>query len=726
MPLYCAFLWHMHQPMYLDPQRGRFRMPWVRLHATKAYMDMQYVVAQQFKEGVEAKVTFNLVPSLLLQFELYRQGVSDDFLDMSRKPAHSLSSPEQEFLLKHFFSCHWPTMVEPYPRYAQLLTMRGREVSSSDTQWIKNKFTVQDLLDLQVWFNLTWMGFAAQKLPLVQTLLQKGRFFTEEDKNDLLDLQLEIMSRLLDSYKRLWQNGYVEISTTPFYHPILPLLVNTDIAARPRPEVKLPARFSWPEDAYSQLIKASDYLKTVFSQTPHGLWPSEGSVCPELIPAFQAAGFRWAATDEAILFGSLEHANHESLFQPYRVEVNGGSIDMVFRHHELSDLIGFVYKNSPAEMAVQDMLARLKGIYASLSSMKRPPFVAIILDGENPWEYYSDGGEGFLNTLYKAIDRDPDLKLTTISEYLEAYPPDITLKKLYSGSWINGDYGIWIGGEEENRAWNALGKARNAVAQKKSANELSAQVEAEVMEAIYRAEGSDWFWWYGDQFSTDYAYEFDSLFRMNLQQVYSLLGLPIPDELLKPLRRAVVVQPTLQPTAFLHPTIDGRLTYYWEWHGAGLLSFSDSGGAMHQGRGLLKSIFYGFDTQTWFLRLDAHIAWSKWRSESGEDVGLIVRLAKDGVVYSLRFFINQGDIWQMSLHKNDQQLEAIPEGMKWAVQDLFELAIPFEFTGAVPGQTWTLSVYTERKGLVLDIWPKAGYIPLTVPDKDFERRLWLV
>ncbi|MEZ0329342.1 MAG: glycoside hydrolase family 57 protein [Dissulfuribacterales bacterium] len=725
MPLYCAFLWHMHQPMYLDPKRGRFMMPWVRLHATKAYMDMQYAVAQQFQQGVQAKVTFNLVPSLLLQLSLYGQGISDDFLDLSRKPASSLSSPEQEFLLKHFFSCHWPTMVEPYPRYAQLLSMRGRDVSGTDSQWIRNRFAVQDLLDLQVWFNLTWMGFAARKLPLVQTLFQKGRFFTEQDKNDLLDLQLEILGGLVNAYAQLWQNGCVEISTTPFYHPILPLLVNTDIAARPRPGVRLPARFSWPEDAHEQLVKASDYINTLFKRTPRGLWPSEGSVCPELVPLFQSAGFRWAATDEAVLFGSLTNSAYESLFQPYRVSVNGGTVDMVFRHHELSDLIGFVYKNSPADVAAQDMINRLKGLHASLSNMKRPPFVAIILDGENPWEYYSDGGEAFLSALYGGIDKDPDLKLTTVSEYLDAYPPNITLDKLYSGSWINGDYGIWIGGDEENRAWNALGKARNAVAQKKAGNELSPDVEAEVMEAIYRAEGSDWFWWYGDQFSTSYAYEFDSLFRMNLQHVYSLLGLPVPEELLKPLRRAVVVQPTVQPTAFLHPTIDGRLTSYWEWQGAGVVSFTDAGGAMHKGRGLLRDIFYGFDIQTFFLRLDAYISWSEWQTEQGEDVNLVVRLATGKTIYSFCFSMQQSD-WRMVMHKNDNHVEPVSSNIKWAVQDLLELAVPFAFLGISAGQVCELSVYTERNGLVLDMWPKTGHIMLTVPDNDFERRLWLV
>lgn len=726
MPLYCAFLWHMHQPMYLDPQRGQFVMPWVRLHATKAYMDMQYVVAQQFQNGVQAKVTFNLVPSLLLQLDLYQKGISDDFLDLSRKPAHSLSPPEQEFLLKHFFSCHWPTMVEPYPRYAQLLGMRGRDVSGLDIQWIKNKFSVQDFLDLQVWFNLSWMGFAAKKLPLVQELLQKGRFFTEQDKNDLLDLQFEIIGGLIQAYAKLWQDGCIEISTTPFYHPILPLLIDSDIAARPRPGVRLPNRFSWPEDAREQLVKATAYFTSLFNKTPRGLWPSEGSVCPELVPMFQSAGFKWAATDEAILYGSLPHITKESLFQPYRVQVNDKTVDMVFRHHELSDLIGFVYKNSPADVAARDMIGRLKGIYNSVSGMKRPPFVAIILDGENPWEYYPDGGEAFLNALYAGIDREPDLKLTTISEYLEAYPPDITLQNLYSGSWINGDYGIWIGGDEENRAWNALGKARSVVAQKKAEGVLSPQLESEVMEFIYRAEGSDWFWWYGDQFSTSYAYEFDSLFRMNLQHVYSLLGLPIPTDLLKPLRKSVVVQPVVQPTSFLHPVIDGRLTFYWEWQGAGVVSFTDVGGSMHKGRGMLRDIFYGFDAQMFFLRIDSHIGWSEWQSEHGKDISLVIRLAMAGTIYSFKFFVSQEGTWNMVLYKNDHQMDVMSSDVQWAIQDLFEFAVSFAFLGASPGQVWELSVYAEQHGLVLDMWPKTGYIVVTIPDRDFERRLWLV
>ncbi|NIA08407.1 MAG: hypothetical protein GWP10_01190 [Nitrospiraceae bacterium] len=716
-----AFLWHMHQPLYLDPMKDHFAMPWVRLHAVKAYTDM----IAYLDSRPEARVTFNLVPSLLLQIQSYLQGKTDDFLDLSRCPASELSPSDKEFILAHFFSCHWPTMIKPYPRYSQLLGLRGREFNPSYDSLVTKKLSTQDYLDLQVWFNLTWVGFSSRNHPLISSLIQKGRLFTEKEKQDLLDFHLELMKGLTARYNSKWIDGQIEISTSPFYHPILPLLIDTNLGKRPRPETKLPLRFSHPKDAMAQLKRARDFCGDVLGQAPVGLWPSEGSVAPELIPLIEKAGFSWAATDEAILYNSIEKRTDQTLFQPYRVEIDGSSINMIFRHHELSDLIGFVYQKNSSQDAISDFVSRLNGISRNLQGMDRPPFVAIILDGENPWEYYSDSGWSFLTGLYDTIIREPGLRLVTVSQYLKRYPPTNTLKHLDTGSWINKDFGIWIGGQEENRAWEVLGHARNALDDAQKRGTATEEALKTARESIFAAEGSDWFWWYGDKFASDYAYGFDYLFRTHLKKVYKALNIPIPEELLVSIRIPKPVAPTDRPTNFIHPKIDGRLSYYWEWVGAGSLTLGNQGKTMYSGVGLLSKVGYGFDLDRFYLRIDP-----RRRSFEDWDVDLGLKITiTSKIVITIELIPRQYPDplgGKLRLSKDGETLIAQEKGVECAVDELAEVAIPFVLLDAVPGDELTFCIETVQNKLIKERWPQKGYIMLHMPDKDFERRLWLV
>ncbi|UKL14484.1 glycoside hydrolase family 57 protein [Dissulfurimicrobium hydrothermale] len=727
MKLYCALVWHMHQPLYLDPVSGRFAMPWVRLHSVKAYNDMLSCL----KGRREARVTFNFVPSLLYQIGLYLEGKTDEFLEISRKKTSELSNPEKEFILTHFFSCHWPTMVEPYQRYVQLLALRGRDFVPSDASWTRNRFSEQDLLDLQVWFNLTWMGFAARKDPFINGLFQKGRLFTEEEKARLLDAQLDIMKELIQSYAERWTDDQIEITTSPFYHPILPLLMDTDYAKRCAPGVRLPRRFSYPQDATAQLKRGKDFCQKIFKKAPSGLWPSEGSVAPELIPAASEAGFSWLATDEAILYKSIDSPGPDALFQPYKAQIGDSSMDIIFRHHELSDLIGFVYKENDPEIAAVDFITRLNEIRRRLSATTdRPPFVAVILDGENPWEYYMDGGEGFLSALYDGIICNPDLELVTVSDYLKRYPPNKTLTRLHTGSWINGDFGIWIGGEEENRAWEVLGEARTAVEDAIKTGILGENEISNAMESIFAAEGSDWFWWYGDKFSTSYAYEFDSLFRLHLQGAYRALRRAAPADLSIPLRRPKAILPAATPVAFITPIIDGRISFYWEWNGAGSVSLAEQGGSMHRSASNLNRIFYGFNINSLFLRLDpAKKNFLEW--PAGLGISLSITTAKDRVAieaYPAQVGMDKlgTTTWRCQIKKNDLEIPLHESGIRFAIEEIAEFEIPFVFLNLIAGEELSLNIKTIQDGLVQDTWTRAGYLSIKMPDKDFERRLWLV
>lgn len=716
-----AFLWHMHQPLYLDPKEGQFSMPWVRLHSVKAYTDMAACLENQ----EQAHATFNLVPSLLYQIEAYQQGKTDDFLEVSRRPASDLTPADQDFLLTHFFSCHWPTMVEPYPRYAQLLGLRGRKFDPSNASRIRTEFSAKDFLDLQVWFNLTWVGFASRGDTLIRSLLQKGRLFSEDEKEALLDFHLQCLKEVIPRYASLWRSGQIELTTTPFYHPILPLLIDTDVARRARPETPIPPRFQHKDDVRLQLDKARNFFSRVFGRSPEGLWPSEGSVSPELIPLVQEAGFSWAATDDAILYHSVDRIERDTLFQPYRVEVEGGAVDMVFRHHELSDLIGFVYQKNDPEVAVSDFLGRLREIGRACEGMRRPPLVVVILDGENPWEYYPNGGEAFLFKLYYKLLQEPGIELTTIGASLERHPPQRTLLRLHSGSWINNDYGIWIGGPEENRAWASLGEARTELERSVRGGLVESETLERAREAILVAEGSDWFWWYGDKFSSDYQYEFDRLFRLYLQEVYAVLGRKIPEDLLSPIRKPRPVSPTREPVGFIHPQIDGRLSHYLEWTGAGALFLMDRGGAMHQGEGSFREIVYGFDLDWFYLRLDPREkGFKEWEK------GIEFRVTLTGrCIIVLELEPKGGEAtagWVIRLLKDGEEMLPSVAGLQWAVEEVAEIGMPFALLGLGEDEELTFCVETVRSGIVQDRWPHEGYIVVRAPDEDYERRIWLV
>ena len=294
-----CFLWHMHQPYYTDPVTRSASMPWVRLHATKAYFDMVYLLEKY--PAVHA--TFNFTPSLLLQLKEIGDGtVQDLFLKHAQRPAANLSQEEQAFLIQHYFSINWATMIRPFPRYHELLVKRGLDIEGQDLPRLARQFTTQDLLDLQVWFNLAWFGYGAiTRYPRLAALRAKNRGFTEEEKQEVLALQRTTVQEIVPMYRRLAERGQIELTTTPFFHPILPLVLDTEHARRARPDLMLPSRFRAPEDAEAQLRQAMEYHRATFGSSPAGLWPSEGSVCPELIPLLSRVGLRWLATDEGIL-----------------------------------------------------------------------------------------------------------------------------------------------------------------------------------------------------------------------------------------------------------------------------------------------------------------------------------------------------------------------------------------------------------------------------------------
>ncbi len=721
--LHLAFLWHQHQPVYKNPATGMYELPWVRLHATKDYYDTAAIL----DEFPAIRSNFNLVPSLLAQLDDYARGTArDKFLDLTLKSADDLTAEDRVFILMNFFMANWETMIFPYPRYLQLLEKRGRQISLDNLSRVQSYFRPSDMRDLQVWFNLSWMDpYWKERDPMIKALYAKGKDFTEEEKQQLIKKQLEICGMVVGKYRELQDRGQIEVSTTPFYHPILPLLCDTNNALGSTPQITLPRRrFQHREDAVVQVQKAVDYYQRNFGRAPSGMWPSEGSVCDELVPVFASFGLNWIATDEEILFRSQPglSGSRSNLYKPYRVSVLGSQINIIFRDHALSDAIGFVYAKWNPSDAVADFMRRLHSIRDSIGDGHENSLVSVILDGENCWEYYSNDGWDFLRILYQAITNDPTIETVTVNRYLENNPPHGTLRNLFPGSWINGNYGIWIGHPEDNQAWDFLGETRTFLADYVSRNpekKDSPAVKA-AWERIYIAEGSDWNWWYGDDHSSDNDDMFDKLFRQNLIGVYEILGEKVPDHLYKAIKGLMRKQPTLEPIDFISPKIDGRVTNYFEWQPAGYYLVGHSGGSMHQVETILKSFYYGFDLNNMYFRFDTNIPMSGAIEEISIRIVFLAPVSAQAIIT----FEAGGNIRSFSLHSQDGKAERLSHA---AAQKIIECAIPVDKLN-IPQDTRSIEfvIALSKNNLETERWPYQSSVVMPKPSEDFTLQSWSV
>ncbi|MDE3119571.1 MAG: glycoside hydrolase [Nitrospirota bacterium] len=722
-----CFLWHMHQPYYTDPVEGSASMPWVRLHAIKAYFDMAHLL-ERFPT---MRATFNFTPSLLVQLQELASGtVKDLFLDYAQKPAADLTQAERAFLVRHFFAANWATMVRPFPRYHELLVKRGTHILGQDLTGLARQFTVQELRDLQVWHNLAWFGYGTvRRYPRLAALRKKDRGFTEEDKQEVLRLQLQTLAEIIPFYRRLAETGQIELTTSPFYHPILPLLIDTDQARRGRPDTSLPQRFQAPADAEAQVQQAVALHRDLFGSAPAGLWPSEGSVCPELIPILRRAGLHWTATDEGILARSLGGWDRaRDLYQPYLAGEAGNELTFVFRDREISDAFGFIYSKAAPDSAVEDALRRIAGVIEQAPDEQL--LLPIILDGENPWEHYYDGGEQFLSGLYQALDKgtigQARVTTATLSQALATQPPTRRLDHLHSGSWINADFGIWLGHQEDNRGWDLIKDTRQQLTD--VADRLAPDAARGAWNELYAAEGSDWFWWYGDDFETDYKAEFDRLFRTHLRNVFLRAGLPVPDYLSQPLFGLPEPHPSHDPVRLLNPTIDGLVTNFFEWRGAGSIDPAPPLGAMWKSSRLFTYLGFGFSLDRLFLRLDQNDeALAKLAG-----VALEVQFLTKQQAYKLVFPLDwpaptAGILWSSGQAggAGTGLAEVGPCGAACR-RNIIELAVPWQALDLRSGDQFRMSLVVTQGGLEIDRYPRHHPLSLTVPDEHYEARMWKV
>lgn len=610
-PLYVAFIWHQHQPLYLSRTARQYRLPWVRLHGTKDYLDLVLLLERYPK----LHQTVNLVPSLIMQIEDYVAGTAiDPYLSVALTASEQLTQEQKEFAVQHFFDGNHRTLVDPHPRYAELYYQRQEK----GQEWCLLHWNDHDYSDLLAWHNLSWIDPLFWDDPEIEQWLKQGRGFTLSDRQRIFSKQREILSRIIPQHRKMQDAGQLEVTTTPYTHPILPLLADTNAGRVAVPQMNLPQfRFQWADDIPRHLRKAKQMYQERFGCQPRGLWPSEQSVSPAMLPYVAEQGFNWLCSDEAVLGWTMQHffnrdghgnvMEPELLYRPYRLETPHGDLAIVFRDHRLSDLIGFTYGSMEPGKAAQDLVGHLEAIAHTLQShqadstaLEQPWLVTIALDGENCWEYYALDGKPFLENLYERFSQHPDIRLVTVSEFIDQFPPTATLPsdRLHSGSWVDGSFTTWIGDPAKNRAWDLLTQARMVLA---NHPEVTEENNPEAWEALYAAEGSDWFWWFGEGHSSNQDAMFDQLFREHLSALYVALNEPIPPNVRRPVEEHAG-RGDHQPQSFIHPVIDGRGDEQ-DWDKAGRIEIGGARGTMHQSS-VIQRIWYGVDHLNLYLRVD--------------------------------------------------------------------------------------------------------------------------
>ncbi|HEY9645812.1 MAG TPA: glycoside hydrolase [Chroococcidiopsis sp.] len=741
-PLYVAFIWHQHQPLYKSRTAGQYRLPWVRLHGTKDYLDLVLLLEQYPK----LHQTVNLVPSLIMQIEDYVAGTAiDPYLAVALTPVEQLDHEQKRFIIQHFFDGNHRTLVDPHPRYAQLYYQRQEQ----GQDWCFTHWTGQDYEDLLAWHNLAWIDPLFWGEPEIAQWLEKDRGFDLSDRQRIYTKQRQILENIIPQHRKMQNAGQLEVTTTPYTHPILPLLADTNAGRVAVPGMTLPnARFEWAEDIPRHLRKSKQMYRDRFGCEPRGLWPSEQSVSPTILPYVAKEGFQWMVSDEAVLGWTIQHFFHrdgsgcvlepELLYRPYRLETPEGDLGIVFRDHRLSDLIGFTYGAMEPAKAATDLIGQLEAIARLLksrqddhtSALEQPWLVTIALDGENCWEYYPLDGKPFLEALYETLSQQTGIQLVTVSEFLDQFPPTETLpaSQLHSGSWVDGSFTTWIGDPAKNRAWDLLTEARLVLANHPEATE---ETNPEAWEALYAAEGSDWFWWFGEGHSSNQDAMFDQLFREHLAALYTALNEPIPAEVRRPVEAHEALGDR-SPQSFIHPVIDGHGDEQ-DWDKAGRIEVGGARGTMHQSS-VIQRLWYGVDHLNFYLRLDfkvgtqpgvnfppeLHILWF-YPNRPMHNSPMPLAEAPDEAPLNYLFhhhlgidlttkaiwFQEAGDFHQWFSHPTRAQV---------GLNSCLEIAIPWADLQSV-GPDWSLQVVvvSAENGRFVSHVPENAMIPLSVP-----------
>ena len=592
----------MHQPAYKLNPESDFLLPWVRMHAVKDYLDMVLIM----KDFPKLKLNFNLVPLLLQSLIDYGQNHAQDVHSkLSVTPIEELTDDDKRLILTNFFDANFTAMISHHEEYERLYKKRV-----IDNVYDINEYTDQEYSDIMAWFNLAWFDpIYGEIYPELKQLAEKGSGFTLQDREKIIEYQLEIIRQIIPTYKKYMEEGRIEITTSPLYHPILPILLDIKCAHRniPNPEV-LPTNLKMTRDAIAQTKLALDKMEEIFGKRPKGIWPPEHCVSAKTLDVLADLGVKWTISDEGILANSINYdfvrdfkghlADPYHLLKTYEYKTHNSKIDIIFRDSIIPNLISFEYPTVEPQKAANDLYDRIKVIQNRiLASPDESHLLTIALDGENSWENYEEDGSHFLKAIYKLIEDDDTLETVLISDYIEHDKNIKKLPKIYSGSWINRNFQLWIGEPTKNQAWNALKRTHDDFNRFVEENPNHPNIE-KARNEIFTAEGSDWFWWYGEPNNSGQDHLFDYLFREHLKNVYKYFNLPVPTSLEMPL--GLMSKPSSLPTGSITPVMDGQDRIDDEWLNAGVISLPDI--PYSEDLKFFKKIKFGFDSDNLYLR----------------------------------------------------------------------------------------------------------------------------
>lgn len=718
----------MHQPVYQLTPTGDYLMPWVRLHAVKDYLDM-VLILEKFPK---IKLNFNLVPVLLDSLIDYGENdLHDIHSRLTITDVEDLTADDKEFIINNFFDANFHSMILPSEEYNRLY-QKYQLNPENDI----NMFSNQEYSDLMALFNLAWFDPIYKNIyPELKKLIKKGKNYTTEDRIKIIDIQRDIIRKIIPTYKKFSDEGRIEITTSPYYHPILPILLDIK-SIKKSSENDLPTNLKMELDARMQTEMALDRMENIFGKRPRGIWPSEHCISSKELGLFKELGVDWTISDEGILSNSinfefvrdfrgyLEDPYH--LLKSYKYKDDG--VNIIFRDSVIPNLIGFEYPNHPAESAANDLYDRIKVAQSKLlSSPDENHLITIAMDGENCWENYTADGSTFLSTIYSLIENDPSLETVLISDYLDK---DIQkpLNKISSGSWVNRNFKLWIDEPLKNLAWTYLKQVRDDFSAYVKQNPLNPNIEAARRE-LFICEGSDWFWWYGEPNDSGRDNIFDYIFREHLKNIYLFLGLEVPQYLDTPLLSAIT-KPSRYPKGEFTPVMDGKEKDDENWLNAGCIKIPD--GPVLKEDKFYDKICFGYDKDNLYLRfyineyLKDTPSMSKRvnqmyvymrnqsRKQSLSPIRIIQKtesllpISKEKFHNEMQISIYDGEINLVRLVK------AIPNNL-WAVTSskeikavydkVVDISIPFENLGVEPGEVLEFLFINANYGV------KDFYIP---------------
>lgn len=741
--LHIAFVWHFHQPSYQENAKGDFLMPWVRLHATKDYLDM-LLRLEDFKN---IKLNFDISPVLLESIEKYSCGIKDIHLKLLLCDIKDLDKDDKLFILENFFDVNYSNMLQTRPYYAQL---NEKRIHNAKKPSITECFTNQEYADIMANFTLCWIDKRHRyRYEGLDYLLDKEKDFTLKDRQKIYEIQMQIIKDIIPAYKKYQDEGRIEISTNPYYHAILPLLINIRECSYPYEENLPNSILGGVKDAKEQISRALDKFENLFGKRPRGMWLSEQCVSKKTMNLLSYFNIDWTVLDEGILSDSIgrEFARdfEGNLEDPFALCVNyvlkkdKNKTNIIFADSFFANLIGFGYGSYDGEVAANDLYEKIKTIQNKLqNSPLDNHLLTIAMDGENCWESYQNDGEEFLSTLYKLIEEDNTLETTLVSDFIDKSNPQ-ELSKITSGSWINRSFELWVGEPTKNVAWNYLNRTKEdfekfskELLSKAKTNIQKAQANQTIYQAqdeIFIAQGSDWFWWYGEPNESGSDIIFDYLFRERLRNVYRLFASPIPDYLNIPLI-SMVGKPLRQVSGYICPTIDGiERGVLDEWENSGYIFLPDS--PTFSKWKSIKGIYYGCNSENLYFKFDVnHQTVSKSNHFIKNQIHIYLRTPSQSVLSPVRTASRTGNIYptiknsfsheiMFAFNKKDLLPPvlnvAIPGGLwkmtlmkhdEYAYKDVIEIKISYKDLGLDPNTPVEFCVVSATGGIINEVYPQ--------------------